>query len=130
MQVNKLFEPRAYIARIDFLTKEKKMKLVHLLAMTAALSVSATVFAADDGAALIKKSGCTVCHAVAKKMVGPAFKDVAAKYAGDKGAQAKLEAKVRNGGKGSFGSMPMPATGKNVSDADISTIVGWVLQQK
>jgi len=106
------------------------MKLVHLLAMTAALSVSASAFASDEGEAVFKKSGCSTCHAVAKKVVGPALNSIAAKYAGDAGAQARLEKKVRNGGSGSFGSMPMPATGKNVSDADISTIVAWVLKQK
>ncbi len=106
------------------------MKLVHLLAMTAALSVSATAFASDEGEAIFKKSNCTTCHSAAKKIVGPALNSIAAKYANDKGAQARLEKKVRNGGSGSFGAMPMPATGKNVSDADISTVVTWVLQHK
>ncbi len=106
------------------------MKVRYLIALTAALSVSATAFAADDGEALFKKSGCSTCHSVAKKLVGPAFKEVAAKYAGDSTAQAKLEQKVRNGGAGSFGKMPMPATGKNVSDENIKTLVTWVLSQK
>jgi len=106
------------------------MKLVHLLAMTAALSISVSAFATDEGEAVFKKSGCANCHKVSSKSVGPAMTAVAAKYAEDKDAQAKLEAKVRNGGKGSFGSMPMPATGKSVSDAEISTVVGWALKQK
>jgi len=106
------------------------MKVRYIIAMTAALSVSATAFAADNGEALFKSSGCSACHAAAKKLVGPAFKDVAAKYAGDSAAQAKLEQKVRNGGSGSFGSMPMPPTGKNVSDENIKAIVGWILTQK
>lgn len=105
------------------------MKVRYLVA-AAALTFSASAFAADNGEALFKKSGCTSCHAVAKKAVGPALKDVAAKYAGDATAQAKLEAKVRAGGKGSFGSMAMPATGKNVSDESIKTIVAWILSQK
>lgn len=106
------------------------MKVRYLVAVAAALTFSATAFAADDGEALFKKSGCSTCHAVGKKLVGPAFKDVAAKYAGNADAQAKLEAKVRKGGSGSFGSMAMPATGKNVSDESIKTIVTWVLSQK
>ncbi len=106
------------------------MKIRYLIAMTAALAVSTAAFAADDGEALFKKSSCTSCHSVAKKSVGPALKDVAAKYKDDKTAQAKLETKVRNGGSGSFGSMPMPATAKSVSDSDIKTIVSWVLTQK
>lgn len=106
------------------------MKVRYLVAVAAALTFSATAFAADDGAALFKKSNCTTCHAAAKKVVGPALKDVAAKYAGNADAQAKLEAKVRKGGSGSFGSMAMPATSKNVSDESIKTIVTWILSQK
>jgi cytochrome c len=67
-----------------------------------------TAFAADAGEALFNSSGCSSCHSVDKKVVGPALKDVAAKYAGDKNAQAMLEKKVRSGGPGSFPNMPMP----------------------
>jgi cytochrome c len=111
------------------LTKETEMKVRYLIAVAAALSFSVSAFA-DDGEALLKKSNCVACHSVAKKAVGPALKDVAAKYAGDKEAQAKLEKKVRNGGSGAFGSMPMPPTGKAVSDEDIKTLVQWILSQK
>lgn len=106
------------------------MKIAYLMAMTAALSVSATAFAADDGEALFKKSGCVACHSVEKKSVGPSMKDIAAKYKDDKEAQAKLEKKVRAGGSGSFGSMPMPATKASVSDESIKSIVTWALGQK
>lgn len=106
------------------------MKTFYLIAMMAALSVSATAFAAADGEALFKKSGCTACHAVAKKLVGPAMKDVAAKYKDDKEAQARLEKKVRNGGSGSWGAVPMMPTAKSVSDESIKTIVEWALSQK
>ncbi|HEU0233934.1 MAG TPA: c-type cytochrome [Gallionella sp.] len=106
------------------------MKTRYLAVVTAALSVSAAAFAADDGEALFKKNNCVACHAAAKKTVGPSLADVAAKYKGDKGAQAQLEAKVRSGGKDSFGPMPMPATPKSVSDGDIKTMVSWVLGQK
>ena len=103
------------------------MKLHYLVALTAALSFSA--HAADEGEALYKKSGCAACHTVAKKLVGPAYKDVAAKYKGEKDAQAKLEKKVRAGGGGVWGAMAMPPQ-KTPSDADISTLVKWVLSQK
>ncbi len=106
------------------------MNVRYIIALTAALSVSAPAFAADDGEALFKKSGCTACHTVAKKSVGPSMKDVAAKYKDDKDAQAKMETKVRSGGKGSFGTMPMPATTQSVSDESIKTIVTWALSQK
>ena len=100
------------------------------LAVIAALSVSATAFAAGDGEALFKKNNCSACHAVSSKSVGPALLDIATKYKGDKSAQTRLEAKARNGGAGSFGTMPMPATAKSVSDADIKTVVAWILSQK
>jgi cytochrome c len=103
---------------------------IRYLVLTAALSVSSTAFAANDGEALFKKNNCVACHAAAKKTVGPALADIAAKYKGDKGAQAKLEAKTRNGGVGSFGTMPMPATAKSISDGDIKVMVSWILGQK
>lgn len=106
------------------------MKVRHLVAMTAALAISSTALAADAGEAAFAKNNCGSCHAPDKKSVGPSLKDVAAKYKGDKGAQAKLEAKVRNGGSGSFGAMPMPATAKTVSDGDIKSMVAWILGRK
>lgn len=106
------------------------MKLRYLVALTAALFASASCFAADDGEALFKKSGCTACHKIDGKAVGPSFKQVAEKYRGDAGAQAKLEAKVRSGGAGSFGTMAMPPVQKSVSDETIKTIVTWALSLK
>ncbi len=69
------------------------------------------------------------CHAVDKKVVGPSYKEVAAKYKADKGAAAKLEEKVKKGGQGVWGQVPMPPN-SFVSDADIKTLVKWVLSQK
>ena len=82
---------------------------------------------ADDGAkALAQKSGCLACHSVEVKVVGPAFKDVAAKYKG-KDMEAKLVAKVKAGGSGVWGPVPMPANSPQVKDDDIKTIVHWVV---
>ncbi len=106
------------------------MKTCCLFVFTSALAVSTAAFAADDGEMLFKKSGCSVCHAVAKKLVGPSFKDIAAKYKGDRAAPARLAQKVRMGGSGSFGIMPMPPAPKTISDQSIKTIVEWVLNQK
>ncbi|KMJ52597.1 MULTISPECIES: c-type cytochrome [Vogesella] len=78
---------------------------------------------------LAQKYACVACHAVDKKIVGPAYKDVAKKYAGDKSAEAKLVAKVKAGGSGVWGPIPMPAH-PQVSDADLKTLVKWVLSQK
>lgn len=105
------------------------MKVRHLIVIAASLSVSATAFAADDGEALFKKNNCSMCHAAATASLGPSLKDISTKYAAVKGASAQLEAKVRSGGKGAFGDMPMPATPKSVSDENIKTMVHWMLSQ-
>jgi cytochrome c len=77
---------------------------------------------------LLAKYNCQACHAVDKKLLGPAYKDVAAKYAGDAAAPAKLEQKVKNGGTGVWGAIPMPPN--NVPDADLRTLAEWILAQK
>jgi cytochrome c len=74
----------------------------------------------------MKKSGCVACHSIDKKVVGPAYKDVAAKYKGDKTAEAKLVAKVKAGGSGVWGNVPMPPNAQ-VKDEDIKTLVQWIL---
>ncbi|MDH5692843.1 MAG: c-type cytochrome [Gammaproteobacteria bacterium] len=80
---------------------------------------------------LAKKSGCTACHAIDKKVVGPAWADVAKKYKGDGGAKAALVDKVKKGGKGNWtsvtGGVPMPPYSPRVSDADIESLVDFVL---
>ncbi len=82
---------------------------------------------ADAAKALAQKSGCLACHSVDKPVLGPAYKDVAAKYKGDASAEAKLVAKVKAGGSGVWGKNPMPPMGGQVKEADIKTIVQWVL---
>lgn len=83
--------------------------------------------AASANEALAQKSGCLACHSVDKKVLGPAYKDVAAKYKGDKTAEAKLIEKVKKGGSGTWGPIPMPANSPQVKDEDIKTLVHWVL---
>ncbi len=78
---------------------------------------------------LAKAKNCMACHAVASKLVGPAFKDVGAKYAGQKDAETKLVGKVLKGGSGSWGAVPMPAN-PQVSEAEARTLVKWILAQK
>ncbi|MEW5782971.1 MAG: c-type cytochrome [Pseudomonadota bacterium] len=75
---------------------------------------------------LAKKSNCMSCHMVDKKLVGPAYQDIAKKYAGDKDAVKKLTEKVKKGGKGVWGEVPMPPNAA-VKDADIETLVKWIL---
>jgi cytochrome c len=83
-----------------------------------------------DGRKLAAKSGCFVCHSVEKKVVGPAWHDVAGKYRGDANAEAMLVAKVSKGGKGVWGSTPMPANAPRVNEADIKALVKFVLSLK
>lgn len=78
---------------------------------------------------LATKSACSACHAVDKKLVGPAYKDVAKKYAGDAKAEATLAEKVKKGGVGTWGQVPMPPN-PNVKDDDVKTLVKWILSTK
>lgn len=95
----------------------------------AALGLVAAASPALADEALAKKHACTACHAVDKKLVGPAYKDVAAKYKGDAKAEAKLAEKVKKGGSGVWGQVPMPPN-PNVPDADVAKLVKWVLAAK
>jgi cytochrome c len=104
---------------------EKVMKRSMLVFAVAALASSAAMANAD----LAKAKNCLACHAVANKVVGPAFKDVAAKYAGQKDAEDKLTQKVLKGSTGVWGSVPMPANAQ-VNEAEARTLVKWVLSQK
>lgn len=83
-----------------------------------------------EGRKLAQQSGCFMCHAIDRKMVGPAWKDVAAKYRGDANGEAKLITKVAKGGSGVWGSAPMPANAPRVGDADIKALVRFVLSLK
>ena len=106
------------------------MKALLLAIAVAGSMLAATQAGAVDAAAaqaLAQKSGCLACHSVEKKVLGPAYKDVAAKYKGDKTAEARLVAKVKAGGSGVWGPMPMPPMGAQVKEADIKTVVEWVL---
>jgi cytochrome c len=100
-----------------------------LAAIVIGLSGALAAVPATANEELAKKHGCFACHAIDKKLVGPSYKDVAAKYKGDKGAEAKLFEKVKKGGTGVWGTVPMPPNG-HVPDADIKTLVKWVLSQK
>ena len=101
--------------------------------MKRALFVLATSMAVAGPAladlALAQSKNCMSCHAVDKKLVGPAYKDVAAKYAGQKDAVDKLTQKVLKGGSGVWGAVPMPAN-PQVTEAEAKQLVQWVLSQK
>jgi len=97
--------------------------------MGVAASALLLVGAAQANQDLAKSSGCLACHTVDKKLVGPAYKDIAAKYKDDSGAAASLAEKVRKGTKGTWGPIPMPPNA-TVSDANIKSLVEWILTLK
>lgn len=99
------------------------------LVCVAALAALAAALPAAANEELAKKHACFACHSVDKKLVGPSYKDVAAKYRSDKGAEAKLVAKVKKGGTGVWGQVPMPPNAA-VPDADLHALVKWILSQK
>lgn len=105
------------------------MKLAAFGIAAAGLLLGTPALANDDGLALATKNACMACHQVDKKVVGPSFKDVAAKYKSDKTAEAKLAEKVKKGGTGVWGQIPMPPNAQ-VKDEDIKKIVHWVLSAK
>jgi cytochrome c len=102
------------------------MKSLALVLGAVACALASGAYAQED---LAKKHNCFACHAVDKKVVGPAYKDVAAKYRGDKTAPAKLFEKVKKGGAGVWGPVPMPPNAQ-VPDADIKKLVDWILSLK
>ncbi len=97
-----------------------------LITLAMALSVAAPAMADE---ALAKSKNCMACHAVDKKLVGPAYKDVAKKYAGQKDAEATLVSHVLKGRKAVWGPVPMPANA-NVTEAEAKKLVAWVLSLK
>ena len=98
-----------------------KLLLVSIIALA-----SVPAFAQVD---LAQKKNCMACHAVEKKVLGPAFKDIGAKYVGQAGAADKLAVKVTKGGTGVWGNIPMPAN-PQVTDAEAKQLVGWILTLK
>ena len=99
------------------------------LALFTAAVLAVAAGPAFANADLAKAKNCLACHTLDKKLVGPAYKDVAAKYANDKGAAARLAKKIREGGVGVWGQVPMPAN-PQVNEAEAQTLAKWVLSIK
>jgi cytochrome c len=97
---------------------------VKILFLAAALAAASPAFASSE---LAQKNACLACHAVDKKMVGPAYQDVARKYAGQKDAEAALVRSIKAGGAGKWGSVPMPPQAA-LSDGDAHKLAAWILQ--
>ncbi|PKO85586.1 MAG: cytochrome C [Betaproteobacteria bacterium HGW-Betaproteobacteria-12] len=89
------------------------------------LAVAKPALASED---IVKKARCVACHAVDQKRVGPPYKEVAAKYKGDAKAPAMLFEKVRHGGSGNWGTVPMlPHPADKISDDDLKAAISWIL---
>jgi cytochrome c len=98
-------------------------------ALAAGFAGGAQAADAKSGEALAKSSGCFACHTVDKKLIGPGYRDIAAKYRGNPGAEAQLAKKVKEGSRGVWGDIQMPPNA-HVKDDDIRAIVQWILSIK
>jgi len=97
--------------------------------LAALFALAAAPVLAQDADAIMTKAGCTACHAKDKKLVGPSYKDIAAKYKGQTGIQGKLADKVRKGGSGVFGPIPMaPNPPDKISDGDLKIAIDAILK--
>jgi len=103
------------------------MKTSLIFATSLALAPFSSVARADQALALAKN--CMACHAVDRKLVGPSYKDISKKYAGQKDAAAMLAGKIIKGGAGAWGAVPMPAN-PQVSEAEAQRLVTWIMAQK
>jgi cytochrome c len=104
------------------------MKKITILLLAATMTAAGTAVA-DELEDMMKKNGCNACHAEDKKVIGPSYKDVANKYRGDASAPAKLVEKVKKGGSGVWGPVPMPPN-PNVKDDDVKKMVQLILNLK
>lgn len=102
-----------------------KRLMIALLMVAGSVSAHAAVDVAK-AQEIAQKNACMGCHGIDKKIVGPAYKDIAAKYKGDKTAAAALAKKVKQGGSGAWGPVPMPANAA-ISDGDLKVVIDWVL---
>ncbi len=104
----------------------QRISLIAAAVGTLALSGAAS---AQDAAKLAQEKACLACHAVDKKVVGPSYKEVAAKYKSDKNAEVNLAKKIRAGGVGQWGQVPMPPN-TTVSEKEAAILAKWVMSQK
>lgn len=107
-----------------------KKSFVSNIILAAAFGLSAQVALAEDaapaGEALAQKGGCLMCHTVQKRNVGPAFKDISSAYKGQADAEEKLINKIKKGGRGSWGVLPMPPNEGKLTDDEFREVVRWI----
>ncbi|MBC7416049.1 MAG: c-type cytochrome, partial [Herminiimonas sp.] len=124
---NRQFGPVRGVSTVLPAAPGKAVAPVTAAAADATVSAPAGAAAiAGKGIALLNQNGCVACHGMTNKVVGPGFKEVMDKYKTDAGAQTRLEAKVKNGGSGVWGPIPMPSQA-TIKDEDIKSMVRWIL---
>ena len=106
-----------------------KIQQVSLIAAAVSAMAFGGAASAQDAAKLAQEKACLACHAIDKKVVGPAYKEIAAKYKADKGAEANLAKKIRAGGVGVWGQVPMPPN-TTVNEKEAQILAKWVMSQK
>lgn len=104
----------------------RMIPLTLALALSGGVATSALAQDAAAAKALASKNACLACHAVDKKLVGPSYKDVAAKHKGQADALAKVSARIKSGGSGTYGPVPMPAQ-PNLKDEEVRVLAAWIL---
>jgi cytochrome c len=104
----------------------RMIPLTLALALSGGVATSALAQDAAAAKALASKNACLACHAVDKKLVGPSYKDVAAKHKGQPDAMAKVTARIKSGGSGMYGPVPMPAQ-PNLKDEEVRVLAAWIL---
>ena len=104
----------------------RMIPLTLVLALSGGVATSALAQDAAAAKALASKNACLACHAVDKKLVGPSYKDVAAKHKGQADAMAKVTARIKSGGSGLYGPVPMPAQ-PNLKDEEVRVLAAWIL---
>lgn len=118
---------RGCLSVIGILVGKSKGRVIVIMLGALTVLAAPNARAADD-VSLFRAKKCMNCHAIDEKLVGPAFKSVAARYANDKDAEARLARKIREGGSGSWGVVPMPTN--DVTPAEATQLAHWVLMQK
>jgi cytochrome c len=109
-----------------FIKEDVHMKAILTSALTAYCLMAYPAAQANEAAALLQKAGCMACHSADKKILGPSFKEISAKYKGQS-VEAQLVKKIKEGGSGVWGPIPMPANAGNLTDAEFKSVVSWML---
>ena len=125
--VNSSYKLTSFLLSLDLKLKHRKANRMNYKKILGVFLFITSISPAFADQSLATKNGCTACHASDKKIIGPAFQDIAKKYSGDTSAIDKMAQKIKTGGKGVWGPVPMPAH-PQISDADLRNLAAWALK--